>query len=286
MKHEASLDMFFKNILRNRIFLAHIMKHNIEEYKDESIQSIMDCIEPIGNKIVHPKRIGALRNESSEDGASIFYDSVFYAALPHEKNKIALIINVEAQSRLEGRSHVLSRGNYYNARNISSQYESHFTHAQYDDLLKVISIWIILEPALYKQGCINRYRMMEEHIIGNVKEDKRYFDKQEMIVLYLSHKESINPSMNILWILADRDISFEEKKEKLEEFDIVMDSELEKEVRSMCDYSAYVKRGGMEEGLFVSLHSLMENMKIDLREAMKLLNIPESEYDKYKEMMK
>ena len=81
----------------------------------------------------------------------------------------------------------------------------------------------------------------------------------------------------------------------------------------MCDYGAYVeemcmKKGmkegrkegikegikegmkegmerGRQEGFYTSLCSLMENMKINLHDAMKLLNIPESEYDKYMELM-
>ena len=43
---------------------------------------------------------------------------------------------------------------------------------------------------------------------------------------------------------------------------------------------------GIEQGLFLSLSSLMENMKVDLHEAMKLLNISEDEYDHYAKMMK
>ena len=38
---------------------------------------------------------------------------------------------------------------------------------------------------------------------------------------------------------------------------------------------------GLQKGVYISLCSLMENLKIDLHEAMKLLNVPESEYEHY-----
>ena len=113
-------------------------------------------------------------------------------------------------------------------------------------------------------------------------------------MLYLGYKESEYISMNILRILADNGMDYETKNEALEKYDIKLKGGLAKEVRSMCDYGDYVEKmgtekgiaQGMEQGLFLSLSSLMENMKVDLHEAMKLLNISEDEYDHYAKMIK
>ena len=113
-------------------------------------------------------------------------------------------------------------------------------------------------------------------------------------MLYLGYKESEYISMNILRILADNGMDYETKNEALEKYDIRLKGGLAKEVRSMCDYGDYVEKmgtekgiaQGMEQGLFLSLSSLMENMKVDLHEAMQLLNIPEDEYAHYAKMMK
>ena len=116
-------------------------------------------------------------------------------------------------------------------------------------------------------------------------------------MLNLGYKESEYISMNILRILADNGMDYETKNEALEKYDIRLKGGLAKEVRSMCDYGDYVEKMGTEKGLqrgilqgkeeerLGSLSSLMKNMKIDLHEAMKLLNIPESEYHKYMELM-
>ena len=117
-------------------------------------------------------------------------------------------------------------------------------------------------------------------------------------MLYLGYKESEQTSMNILRILADNGMDYEKKNEALKKYEIQLRGGLAEEVRSMCDYGAYVEKKCMEKGLqqglkqglqkgvYTSLCSLMENLKIDLHEAMKLLNVPESEYDHYAEMMK
>ncbi|WP_281627553.1 hypothetical protein [Traorella massiliensis] len=80
--------------------------------------------------------------------------------------------------------------------------------------------------------------------------------------------------MNILRILADNGMDYEKKNEALEKYDIRLKGGLAKEVKSMCDYGDYVEKmgtekgiaQGMEQGLFLSLSSLMENMKVDLHE--------------------
>ena len=131
--------------------------------------------------------------------------------------------------------------------------------------------------------------MSEEHILGNVCEDKKYFDKQEIIVLYLGYEDSSSVSSNVLRILLDERMGKAKKKEELSKYGFEMSESLEEEVAKMCDYSVYLeqkyKKKYTEEGIYTSLCSLMKNMKINLREAMKLLNVPESEYEQYSKML-
>ena len=61
----------------------------------------------------------------------------------------------------------------------------------------------------------------------------------------------------------------------------------------MCNYSQLIKEEGILlgeangriQGLFASICSLMENLKIDMPEAMRLLNIPKKDYQMFQEMM-
>ena len=282
------------------------MKDNLDEYENSSIGEIMKCIEPQGDVPLHTYLISGHRNENNEDNVSVVFDSLVYASLPHDdKRKIAMIINLEAQGELKGKSHVLSRANYYNSRNVSMQVNEFFDHAQYDDIVKVVSIWIVFNAPKHKQGCINRYRMVEEHILGDVCEEEKYFDKQQILVLYLGYKESEYISMNILRILADNGMDYEKKNEALEKYDIRLKGGLAKEVRSMCDYGDYVEKMGTEKGLqrgilqgkeqgflqgsesktVEDIQSLTKTLKLSVNEAMDALQIPIEEKAYYLKLL-
>ncbi|WP_071441578.1 hypothetical protein [Traorella massiliensis] len=290
------IDQFFKHILRYKIVLAHIMKDYLEEYMNYSIPEIMECIEPKGDVPLHKHTVSGHRNENNEDDTSIFFDSLVYASLPQNKGKIAMILNLEAQGELKGRSHVLSRANYYNSRNTSMQVEELFDHACYDDIVKVVSIWIVFNAVKYKQGSINRYRMVEEHIIGDTCEEEKYFDKQQIVVLYLGYKESEKVSMNILRVLADN-MSSQEKIERLKKYDVELTKKQEEEVSRMCDYGAYVESIGIEKGIkeglkqgsenktIEAIQSLTKTLKLSVDEAMDALQISAEEKSYYLKLL-
>ena len=290
------IDQFFKHILRYKIVLAHIMKDYLEEYMNYSIPEIMECIEPKGDVPLHKHIVSGHRNENNEDDTSIFFDSLVYASLPQNKGKIAMILNLEAQGELKGRSHVLSRANYYNSRNTSMQVEELFDHACYDDIVKVVSIWIVFNAPKYKQGSINRYRMVEEHILGDVCEEEKYFDKQQIIVLYLGYRESEKVSMNILRVMADN-MSSQEKIERLKKYDVELTKKQEEEVSRMCDYGAYVESIGIEKGIkeglrqgsenktIEAIQSLTKTLKLSVDEAMDALQISAEEKSYYLKLL-
>ena len=290
------IDQFFKHILRYKIVLAHIMKDYLEEYMNYSIPEIMECIEPKGDVPLHKHTVSGHRNENNEDDTSIFFDSLVYASLPQNKGKIAMILNLEAQGELKGRSHVLSRANYYNSRNTSMQVEELFDHACYDDIVKVVSIWIVFNAVKYKQGSINRYRMVEEHILGDVCEEEKYFDKQQIIVLYLGYRESEKVSMNILRVMADN-MSSQEKIERLRKYDVELTKKQEEEVSRMCDYGAYVESIGIEKGIkeglrqgsenktIEDIQSLTKTLKLSVDEAMDALQISAEEKSYYLKLL-
>ena len=290
------IDQFFKHILRYKIVLAHIMKDYLEEYMTYSIPEIMECIEPKGDVPLHKHIVSGHRNENNEDDTSVFFDSLVYASLPQNKGKIAMILNLEAQGELKGRSHVLSRANYYNSRNTSMQVEELFDHACYDDIVKVVSIWIVFNAPKYKQGSINRYRMVEEHILGDVCEEEKYFDKQQILVLYLGCKESEKVSMNILRVMADN-MSSQEKIERLRKYDVELTKKQEEEVSRMCDYGAYVESIGIEKGIkeglrkgsenktIEDIQSLTKTLKLSVDEAMDALQIPTEEKSYYLKLL-
>lgn len=292
-KDEILFDNEFKKLLAEKDFLAYIMKYCVKEYEHEDLKTIMEeYIEPhirIGSESVHHRIVGS-RNENNEDEERVTFDIVFEASLPKEKNKIGLRINVEVQSNEPSYS-LVNRGHYYNARQLSAQKGSFFIKSRYDDLIKVVSIWIVIQPPKYKSGSIVRYYMTEEVIVGKSYEKEKNYNKQEIIMVYLSQEESKHKLIGLLKLAANGEMEAKEKLKKLKnEYGIEISESIEKEVNTMCNVSELIKENGRKEGreesLLLSICSLMENLKIGMPEAMRLLNIPESEYPIFQEMMK
>ena len=102
---EAAYDEVVKRLLSTRYLLAWIMKGCVAEYKDYSIQEIVDNFiegEPlVSSAPVH-------RNESihgldtvdkSRAEHTTLYDVLFHATLPDSDETIGLFINVETQNK-------------------------------------------------------------------------------------------------------------------------------------------------------------------------------------------
>lgn len=196
--NEKHLDLLFKQSLSNKVFLALIMKECINEYKNEDLNTIIQkYIEnhiEVGEKIVHPRITGADK-EKTDDNKQTTYDINFYARLPKQKDKIGIIINVEAQTRYKLGYHMLNRAHYYNARNISNQFG------------------ILFEES----DGINRYRFKEEHIYGNVKEEK------ELIQTFNDLRDH-KLDMNVFYKTLKEEYGYKKRIER------------ESEVTEMCDY--------------------------------------------------
>lgn len=292
LESTETLDVLFKQALSNKVFLALIMKKCIEEYKDEPLDKIIhEYIEnhiSVGTKEVHP-RIAGGPTEINEDEKKTTYDINFYASLPNSKESIGVVINVEAQEKDHPGYSMMNRAHYYNARNISSQYNVFFTKSNFDGLRKVVSIWLILKPSSKKQDGINIYQMVERQVIGNVVEKEEDIKKNEIIMVYLS-KESNDSFIQLMNDLRDRKIDFIKFRNDLkEEYDYQLDEKAEKEVTLMCNYGQYVrnegKLEGREETILQNLRSLMMNMNWTLLEAMSALNISHEYLSKYEKMI-
>ena len=68
-------------------------------------------------------------------------------------------------------------------RMISAQYRTEFIHSEYQNIKKVYSIFICMTPPQKRQNSITRYRLVEENLIGNVKEPVRNYDLLSVVMV-------------------------------------------------------------------------------------------------------
>ena len=181
----AGYDEACKRILSEKSILARIMKACLVEYKDCDVNEIaekyIEGTPQVAAVPVLPDGGGTIINgmateDKSKREGTITYDIRFRAIVPGSGERISLIINVEAQNDFYPGYPIITRGVYYCSRSISSQYGREFTGSNYDKIKKVYSIWICMNPPKKRENTITRYRLVEEHLVGEAVESTGNYD--------------------------------------------------------------------------------------------------------------
>ena len=313
----AGYDAACKRVLSEKAILARIMKACLEEYKDCDVNEIAEkYIEgqpQISAVPVMPDEEGTIihgmdTEDKSVHEGTVTYDIRFRAIAPGTGEMIGLIVNVEAQNDFYPGYPLLKRGVFYCCRMISSQYGREFTGAHYEKIKKVYSIWICMNPPKKRENTITRYRLAEEHLVGAAKEPVQNYDLLSIIMLCLGGPggENYDGILRMLDVLLSSETSEAEKRKILQDdYDIPMTQTMERKVSVMCNLSKGVmekamKKGlaegrakgraegraeGMANGILSSLKNLVKNMGLSVEQAMSVLEIPEPDRQKYRDLL-
>ena len=269
-------DTFCKQILARPIFLAYILKRCIHEFSNVDVFIIASkCIHDISvnQKEVHRLSpfITQFEDDTLKEGKAVF-DIFFMAHLPESDQDIDFYINIEIQDDFYPGYPLSARGVYYGGTMLSMQYEDQIKGSRYENLKKVYSIWICLNPPKEERGSITEISLDKKVLLGYNKLRKKDYDKLSVILLYLG-EESKNECLGFLQTLFDGRIKEKRKIEVLEkDYGIKMNEELRKEIREMCNLDEYVAKRGREEGIaqgiekttLKSLQSVMNHLQVDL----------------------
>lgn len=199
--------------------------------------------------------------------AWIYYDIRFSAYLKTRKERIRLLINVEAQKAFYPGYSLTTRGVFYGARMISAQKGTEFTGSDYDRIRKVYSIWICMNAPNYIGNAISTYRITKEDPLPGIPDEKRTYDKLTVVMICLNaESEKGNPLTRMLGVLLSPKIKAQNKIRQLEEeFAIpTKNEEMGEELNQMCNLSDYVEELGIQKGLERGLEQGLEQGKEQL----------------------
>lgn len=193
-ENNAKMDQHAKSILANKQVISLILKYTTDEFKDYDLDTIENCIENISvNSIpwkpgeTNAKVTGLPQEVTIPYEGKTVYDLRFNATVPDTKERKAyqVMINIEVEQDENGNSYfTVSRGVLYGARMLSEQISKNVTHSHYENLQKVISIWLCFNASEEKAHTIVRYRMKPEDLLGHYP-DKKGYDLIEVIVIHL-----------------------------------------------------------------------------------------------------
>ena len=298
----AQIDAACKRVLAIRIILAWIMKSCLEEFRDYDVNEIAEKYiegEPVIGKVaVSPdqtnadQRVHGISNEdTSLTEGTVTYDIRFLARVPRSGELIRIIIDLEAQGDYYPGYPLPKRGIYYCCRMISAQHGTEFTNSNYQDIKKVYSIFIAIKPPVNRQNTITRYRIVEENMVGCVKEAVQNYDLMTLLMICLGKPGDTDCDiLKLLDVLLSNDIEVPEKQQVLEnDFGIPMTRELERGLNDMCNLGEAIEREGMAKGMakgvITSIQNLMDTTRWSAEQAMAALKIPENERQHYAELL-
>ena len=271
---KASYDAACKRLLSEKIILAWIMKNCLEEYRDCDVEEIaekyIEGTPQVGEVAVaadETNRVSMIQGAGNEDTSltegTVTYDIRFFAIAPVSGELIRLIINIEAQNDFYPGYPLIKRGIYYCSRMISAQYGTEFTNSHYENIKKVYSIWICMNPPKSRENSITRYYIAEENLVGSVKERKADYDLIAAVMICLGKEsDSDTDLMKLLNVLLSTETGSQDKCQILEEdFHIRMTQILESEVSLMCNLSKGVEEKGIEKGRQEGIIAMVSALK-------------------------
>ena len=121
-------DCGFKTVIRNSKILPMMLKSNIDELKDKSLDEIIRCLDVSadGRTIIGK----AIEFTDPKEG-TVRMDSVFEVNVPDSDETISVLVNIEGQNNPRPGYPLEKRAEYYLARLVSSQKGSVFKGEEY-----------------------------------------------------------------------------------------------------------------------------------------------------------
>ncbi len=170
---------------------------------------------------------------------------------------------MEAQGDFFPGYSLLKRGFYYVGRMLSAQKGTVFTESHYNKLRKVYSVWICMRPPSDKKNTITRYRIAEDNLIGNAKEELANYDLLTIIMICIDTKNNcdFNEILKLLGVLFSKQTTPAEKKHILqEEFNIPMTQNLERKISNMGSLADGIEADGIKKGKSEGIETMVVAM--------------------------
>ena len=228
MKNQNTYDANFKRIIANKSLLCYILRNFVDEYKEVEESEIRKLLNVNLLEDIKSQKILSLQKEFKDEYGKIELDQLIGVKLPKQNGQIGIFINFEMQRSVSKYISILPRAIYYVSKVITMQKESVFKHMEYSKLLKVYGIWIVMIGE-EEANSLNHYRSDEYSVLGNYHEEKKDYDKSEIVVMRLGNEEEDrfdvlntlfvkkgNAEEKIAYLKEKYGIDLEENKEEVE----------------------------------------------------------------------
>lgn len=262
----SSYDTEAINLIKDKQYLARILKDCTTEFMEMKIEDIILCIEdplvgivPVDPGLTNQVINGMLTESKVIREGVVTYDVRFFARNPRasryetcEKINIRLLVDVEIQKAEPSQYDIVTRGILYGGRMLSEQLGREVRKSNYDALQKAYSIWICMNCPPDRANTITRYSLKQDQLSGRMPGDFRArYDLLQVVMIRLPKEkqahEALNPPtelMKILSTLFSEEMLFQEKVSRLTELGIVVTEEMREGINVMCNLSEGIYEAG------------------------------------------
>ena len=237
---KAQYDERAKRLLSHKEILSHILVKTVKEFKGMHPKDVIPYIEgepEIGSVPAEPgmtnaeateqsaneERIIGLNTENSEINEGLVrFDIVFYVRMKDGISQI--IVNIESQKSEPTEYGLLNRAIFYASRLIASQKSRDFVKSNYDDIKRVVSIWVCMNMS---ENSMTDIHLREDRILGTYS-PKGKLDLLNLVFIGLSdeipeHNEKYKLH-RLLGVLFSNELTVGDKLGIMEkEYDIPME---------------------------------------------------------------
>ena len=183
-------DNVFKGIIRKADVLAAFLHTYVDEFRDCSKDTILNCIpKEINDEYAQERNVFPDSGKENE----MEMDTLFRVKLPDSDESIAVYVNVEGQNKYYLPYQIERRAEAYISELIASQKGREYTNQNYDGIKKVYSIWLIFNPPEKSSNTIIRYDRKPEFIFGNREWEYPKFDLTHITMVYVGRYDDSLP---------------------------------------------------------------------------------------------
>lgn len=283
MNERIKSDVLCKKTLRLKGIVAYILKHCLKEYENLSYEEILVNLSENNQS----EGIHLLNSEDlSKEDAKLFYDLLSSVKTEHDQ----ILINLEPQGTCGNLRSLMNRTVYISSRMVVWQRNEPegFQGSDFENLNKIVSIWIVLKPPAKLAG-------KQIYIHDQVESDTEVEEDYSMrrVILMFLHKEidfTDKSALMMLSVLFDDRISNNERIFILkEEYGILLSKEGEEMMSEWNNTAeAFIERGferGYDQGNMEGIEKVarqMLHMGLSDEMVVKACNLSYEEIEKLK----
>ena len=286
----AKLDANAKRVLSHKSFLAVLLKDLLPEFRDIPLDTIIReyLVNPEVPESLESSKVTLLNSESLSEQSERkqYLDLVFSVRNPNYSpavpdpyspgcNSRIIRINIEIQNNVYTGYTINSRAYTYLGSLLGAQRDELDTDFRYENLQKVVGIWILPNPPKQYRNTVKASVMEDDDFIRLFK-----------ISLGEPDEEAVSAGLLMLNVLFSVTLKAEEKIRILEnKLGLTLLEEAREELTNMNGYGDFVYEQGEAKGQALSLLAVMKNSGQNLDEAMQLLDLNPEDKPHYEELL-